>query len=208
MGKLTVKLKIFCNCAPLKLNVKFDIFSPNVDETILKNEKPQNIVKRLSHLKANKALLYFKNKFIISADTVVYANKKIIEKTHSRSKALKNLSLLSGRRHKVYTGLTFIDNESKKYFFLSTTIIKFKLLKKIEIEKYLDTNQWKGCAGSYSIQGFAESFIVFISGSYSSVVGLPLNKVYNILINYNLLYKKSNEKNIKSKLVDKKKAKG
>ena len=79
----------------------------------------------------------YKNKFIISADTLVYANKQVIEKTYSRSKAFKNISLLSGRRHKVYTGLTFIDNESKEYFFLSKTIIKFNLLNKIEIQKYL-----------------------------------------------------------------------
>ena len=170
-----------------KLQVKFKTFSPEIDETALKFESPKDIVKRLSKLKAKKAYAVYKNSFILSADTVVYARKNILEKTRSRQIAYKNISKLSGRRHQVFTGTSFINNKGKIYYFLSRTKVKFRILNKGEIEEYLNLNQWQDCAGSYSIQGFSESFVSFISGSYSSVVGLPLEKVYKVLKKYKLI---------------------
>ena len=124
---------------------------------------------------------FYKDHFIISADTIVYARKQFLEKTNSRKIAFDNLTKLSGRRHQVFTGITFINNKGDIYYSLSVTRIKFKLLSKFEIEQYLNLNEWQECAGSYSIQGFAECFIDFISGSYSNVVGLPLVDVYKVL---------------------------
>ena len=138
-------------------------------------------------LKAKKALEIYKEHFILSADTVVFARKQFLEKTNSRQTAFDNLTKLSGRRHKVFTGVTFIGLSGEIYYSLSVTRVRFKLLSKFEIEQYLDLNEWQEFAGSYSIQGFAESFISFFSGSYSNVVGLPLADVYKILKNNNLL---------------------
>ena len=170
-----------------RLTNSFEVFSPDIDETISHSESPKDVVKRLSLLKAKKAYEIYANCFILSADTVVYCRRKILDKTVSREIAHNNISKLSGRRHQVFTGITFINNKGHIYYLLSRTIIKFKLLNKREIEHYLNLNEWQDCAGSYSIQGFAETFVNFQSGSYSSVIGLPLNKVYRLLKKYNLV---------------------
>ena len=164
-----------------QFNINFETYAPNIDETPLKNEFPKNLVKRLSLLKAQEALKKKKDCFIIAADTVVYARKKYIVKTESKNQAYKNLKLLSGRRHTVFTGLTTINKTKKSLFYLTTTKIKFKKLNENDIDFYLKTNEWKNRAGSYAIQGLGASFVHFLSGSLSSAIGLPMEKVYDFL---------------------------
>ena len=138
-------------------------------------------------MKANQAKLKHKGCFVISADTIVYARKTLFFKTSDATLALKNIKLLSGRRHTVYTGITFINLKEEAKFYLSKTKIKFKKLSEKEIKDYLKLDEWKDCSGSYAIQGYGGSFINFISGSYSSAVGMPLEKIYTIFKNYKLL---------------------
>ena len=88
---------------------------------------------------------------------------------------------MSGRRHTIFTGLTVIDKTHNKFFYLTKTKIKFKVLKDNEIKKYLALNEWKNKTGSYAIQGYGAFFINYISGSYLGAVGLPLEKLYHIL---------------------------
>ena len=164
-----------------KLSIYFETFSPKIDETILKNEKPSELVKRLSLLKAQKAKKANEGSYIIAADTVVFARKKIFLKTLKKKTALNNLISLSGRRHTIFTGLTFVNPNNEVKFTLSKTKIKFKSLDKFDIEKYIQSGEWKGKAGSYAVQGYASSFIHFISGSYTSAIGLPIEKVYYLL---------------------------
>ena len=87
---------------------------------------------------------------------------------------------MSGRRHTIFTGLTILD-KTYKYYYLTKTKIKFKVLNDIEIKKYLTLNEWKNKTGSYAIQGFGAFFINYISGSYLGAVGLPLEKLYYVL---------------------------
>ena len=94
---------------------------------------------------------------------------------------------MSGRRHRVYTGVTFFTNQDQYFQYVSKSIVKFKILTDKEINKYLALNEWKGCAGSYSIQGFGESFVELLSGSFSNVVGLPIHIIYKILSSNNLV---------------------
>ena len=117
---------------------------------------------------------------IIAADTILYSRKKIFHKTTNKCIAEKNLKLLSGRRHTIFTGLTILD-KTNKFFYLTKTKIKFKVLNEIEIKKYLTLNEWKNKTGSYAIQGYGAFFINYISGSYSGAVGLPLEKLYHVL---------------------------
>ena len=138
-------------------------------------------------MKANQAKIKYKNCFIISADTIIYAGKKVFNKTQDINVAFHNIKLLAGRRHTVYTGLTFINLKEEISFYLTQTKIKFKKLNEKEIKEYLLLEEWKNSAGSYTIQGYGASFINFISGSYTSAVGLPLEKVYTILKNHKLL---------------------
>ena len=169
------------------MNISFKVFIPDINETAILNEKPQKLVKRLSYKKALVAKKEFKNDFILSADTIVYARKKIIGKTKNRDIAKLNLKTLSGRRHRVFTGITFLKDHDIYFQYICMSIIKFRILSTKEIDHYLTLNQWKDCAGSYSIQGFAESFVEMISGSYSNVIGLPMHITYKILRNNNLI---------------------
>ena len=154
---------------------------PNVDETPKDKETPQNLVKRISLLKAEEAHKQYKNHLIIAADTILYSRKKFFHKTTNKILAEKNLKLLSGRRHTIFTGLTILDKTNNKFFYLTKTKIKFKVLNDNEIKKYLTLNEWKNKTGSYAIQGFGSFFVNYISGSYSGAVGLPVEKLYYLL---------------------------
>ena len=170
-----------------KIGVPFEVFNPNITEVHFEKEHPIQMTKRLSFEKGSRAKQKFKTKFIISADTVIYSRKKIINKTKDIIEAKSNLKSLSGRRHKVYTGITFFTDIGTYYQYVCKSIVKFKLLDEKDIESYLRTNEWVDCAGSYSIQGFAESFVEMLSGSYSNVVGLPIHKTYSLLKNNNFI---------------------
>ena len=170
-----------------RFKIIYETFSPKVNETPLKNERPESLGKRLSLMKANQARLKYKKSFILSADTIVYAKKKFFLKTEDVNVAFNNIKSLSGGRHTVYTGLTFISPKEEIKFYLSKTRIKFKKLHDEEVKQYLTLEEWKNVAGSYAIQGYGSSFINFISGSYTSAVGLPLEKVYTIFRNHKIL---------------------
>ena len=159
----------------------FKVFQPNIDETPIDKETPQNLVKRISLLKAEEAHKKYKNHLIIAADTILYSRKIFFHKTTNKVLAEKNLKLLSGRRHTIFTGLTILYKTHNKFFYLSKTKIKFKVLNDIEIKKYLTLEEWKNKTGSYAIQGYGAFFINYISGSYSGAVGLPLEKLYYVL---------------------------
>lgn len=138
-------------------------------------------------MKANQAKLKYKNSFILAADTIVYAKRKFFFKTEDVNVAFNNIKLLSGGRHTIYTGLTFISSKEEVKFYLSKTRVKFKKLNDLEVKQYLALEEWKNVSGSYAIQGYGSSFINFISGSYTSAIGLPLEKVYTIFKNYKIL---------------------
>ena len=170
-----------------KIGVPFTIFKPRISEIEFEKENPVQITKRLSFQKASQAKKKFEKKFILSADTVVYSRRQTINKTYDETKAKLNLKSLSGRRHRVYTGVTFFSDTGTYFQFVCMSTVKFKILDDKDIQNYLNRNEWQGCAGSYAIQGFAESFVEMLSGSYSNVIGLPMHKTYTLLKNHNLI---------------------
>ena len=111
--------------------------------------------------------------FVLAADTVVAAGRRILPKAECEGEARRCLELLSGRRHKVLGGVA-VSCAGKVRTRLVETAVRFKRLEKSEIEAYVLSREWQGKAGAYAIQGRAASFVAFISGSYSNVVGLPL----------------------------------
>ena len=165
----------------------FKVFQPNIDETPIDKETPQKLVKRISLLKAKEAYKQYKNHLIIAADTILYSRKKFFHKTTNKDIAEKNLKLLSGKRHTIFTGLTILDKTYNKFFYLTKTKIKFKVLDDNEIKKYLMLDEWKNKTGSYAIQGYGAFFINYISGSYSGALGLPVEKLYHVLKNKKIL---------------------
>ena len=158
-----------------------EIFKPEINEDPQKKELPILYVKRMAREKMEVVKKKFPNDLILTADTIVYVGRRIIDKTNERSKAIKFLELLSGRRHRVSTAFNLYCKDKINSLRVVTSIVKMKRLTEKEIESYIESNEWKGKAGAYGIQGSAEKFIQFISGSYTNIVGLPLNQVYGSL---------------------------
>ena len=158
-----------------------EIFKPEINEDPQKKELPILYVKRMAKEKNEGCQKKFPNDLILTADTIVYVGRRIIDKTNEKSKAIKFLELLSGRRHRVSTAFNLYCKDKIDSLRVVTSVVKMKRLTENEIKSYIETNEWKGKAGAYGIQGSAEKFIQFISGSYTNIVGLPLNQVYGSL---------------------------
>ena len=158
-----------------------EIFKPEINEDPQKKELPILYVKRMAKEKMDVVKKKFPNDLILTADTIVYVGRRIIDKTNEKSKAIKFLELLSGRRHRVSTAFNLYCKDKIDSLRVVTSVVKMKRLTENEIKSYIETDEWKGKAGAYGIQGSAEKFIQFISGSYTNIVGLPLNQVYGSL---------------------------
>ena len=158
-----------------------EIFKPEINEDPQKKELPILYVKRMAREKMDVVKKKFPNDLILTADTIVYVGRRIIDKTSEKSKAIKFLELLSGRRHRVSTAFNLYCKDKIDSLRVVTSVVKMKRLTKNEIKSYIESDEWKGKAGAYGIQGSAEKFIQFISGSYTNIVGLPLNQVYGSL---------------------------
>ena len=173
-----------------QIGVKPDlIISPNIDENIFSKELPRIYVERMSLEKNRVFQPKYPESIILTADTLVSVGRRILPKTMDINKAEECLKLISGRRHKVFTSFTLhTPNNSLKTKTIKS-IIKFKRLHPDEISYYLASGEWEGKAGGYAIQGIAASFINFISGSYSNVVGLPLAELYRLLISIGYNFK-------------------
>ena len=173
-----------------QIGIKPDlILSPNIDENIFSRELPRIYVQRMSLEKNRLFQSKYPESIILTADTVVCAGRRILPKTMDMNTAEKCLKLISGRRHKVFTSFTLYSPNNSLKTKTIQSIIKFKRLHPNEISYYLDTKEWKGKAGGYAIQGIAASFVNFISGSYSNVVGLPLAEIYRVLISIGYKFK-------------------
>lgn len=157
------------------------IVPAKIDEIPEKNEKPRDFVLRMSKEKALDVSKNFPNSFILSGDTIVACGRRIIGKPSDRDNAKQILNLLSGRRHQVLSAITLIKPDKNEVSKIVITRVKFSRLNQNALNAYLDTNEWKGKAGGYAIQGSASSFIPWINGSYSSVMGFPMNEVNNLL---------------------------
>ena len=172
-----------------QIGVKPDlILSPNINENMFSKELPRIYVKRMSLEKNRVFQQKYPESIILTADTIVSVGRRILPKTMDKNTAAECLKLISGRRHKVFTSFTLHSPNNSLKIKTIQTIIKFKRLHADEISYYLASKEWEGKAGGYAIQGIAASFINFISGSYSNVVGLPLAELYRSLISigYNL----------------------
>lgn len=159
-----------------------DVIEPaELDETPAKGESPQELARRLGSEKARLVATRYPGAFVLAADTVVACGARILPKAETEKDARACLKILSGRRHRVLSGVTLISPDGKAHHRLVTTIVAFKRLDGGDIAGYLNSGEWHGKAGGYAIQGLAAAFIRSINGSYSNVVGLPLFEVANLL---------------------------
>ena len=119
--------------------------------------------------------------YILAADTVVACGRRILPKTETVEEARACLDLLSGRRHRVLGAVVLSAPNGDMVERLVTTAVTFKRLNRDEIDFYIRSEEWRGKAGGYAIQGFAGAFVRALNGSYTNVVGLPLAETYGML---------------------------
>ena len=159
----------------------------DIDETPKKSEHPRSLARRLSTGKAEAALAVIRSDpayddcYILAADPVVAVGRRILPKAEMVDEASSALHLLSGRSHRVFTGVCLITPDRKVRLKVIDTKVRFKRLSTLDIESYLASGQWRGKAGGYGIQGIAGSFVVKLVGSYTNVVGLPLYETVALL---------------------------
>ena len=159
----------------------------SIDETPRKGEMPRTLVNRLSRAKAEAARDQLSNDrevadaYVLAADTVVAVGRRILTKPKLVEEAVACLQLLSGRSHRVLTGVCLITPDDKVKTKIVETRVRFKRLSAEEIDDYIASREWRDKAGGYAIQGLAGCFAQKIVGSYTSIVGLPLTEVVGML---------------------------
>lgn len=164
------------------IGLKFETVKSNYREDISKKLSPRKLTEYLSQQKANKSGLRYPNSIIISADTVVVLDGRIIGKPKTLEEARKILTELSGKEHSVITGLTVFDSGSNKKITKSQeTKVFFRKLSTGEINNYIKQENTLDKAGAYGIQGIGSLLINKIEGDYFNVVGLPLAVLHESL---------------------------
>lgn len=157
------------------------VMAADVDETPLKDETPRRLVLRLAEIKARAIAEKRPDAFVLGADTIVAVGTRILGKPVDEADAERMLRLMSGRAHRVMTGVCVIAPGGKAASRLSETRIKFRRLSDADIAAHLAADEWRDAAGAYRIQGLAGADAAFLSGSHSAVVGLPLYETRNLL---------------------------
>jgi septum formation protein len=168
------------------------VVSPDIDETPARDELPRPYATRMAAAKA--AAVRSPDHLVLAADTVVAAGRRILPKAEGPEDVRTCLTLLSGRRHRVLTALMLTSPDTdlssaepkaaRSTERLVESIVTFNRLTEQQIERYVATGEGEGKAGGYAINGYAASFIRFLSGSHSAVVGLPLFETAQLLRGY------------------------
>jgi len=156
------------------------IIAADIDETPLPQERPTVLAKRLAQEKAGVIAEHEKDALVLAADTVVSVGRRILPKTETAEEARKCLALMSGRAHRVQSGVC-LRAGARQWVRCVTSRVTMKRLSDAEINAYLDSGEWQGKAGGYAVQGCAAAFISSMVGSYSNIVGLPLFETANLL---------------------------
>jgi septum formation protein len=153
----------------------------DIDETPLPDELPPAHALRLAREKALRVAPRHVGAYVLAADTVIACGRRILPKPRDEATARRCLELLSGRRHRVHSGVALVDPDGKMALRRVESHVGFKRLSAEEMAAYLASGEWFEKAGGYAIQGRAAAMVRFISGSYSNVVGLPLYETAQLL---------------------------
>ena len=165
-----------------QIGIEPDVVDPaEVDETPGPRELPRDLAGRLARLKRDEVARRHPDSFVLAADTVVACGRRILGKPAVAGEARRMLALLSGRRHRVWGGITVAAPDGRCSARTVMTHVAFKRLEDREIETYLAEGEWRGKAGGYAIQGRAGAFVKAITGSYPNVVGLALYETRALL---------------------------
>lgn len=158
-----------------------EVCAADIDEAPQKRETPRRCALRLAAAKAALVAQSRPEAFVLAADTVVAAGRRILPKAADDEEVRACLDLLSGRSHRVYTAVALIAPDGRLAERLVETRVTFKRLGVDELEAYLASGEGLGKAGGYGIQGRAGGFVMNLQGSYPAVVGLPLYETLCLL---------------------------
>lgn len=172
-----------------KIVKEFEVVQSNFDENTI--DFKGDIEKYVKDLSRNKAIEVSKRlnepSIVIAADTVVFQNGKVLEKPKNEEDAFSMLSSLSGNTHKVYSGICLINTyDDTVVTDCDCTEVRFSELNPRQIRNYINSGEPMDKAGAYGIQGLGGAFVEGINGCYYNVMGLPLNKLYKALENYDI----------------------
>ncbi len=158
------------------------VIPAHIDETPKPKELPRDYVYRMAKEKCAFVQKKHKDDFILSADTIVVVGRRILGKAEDAVQAQAFLKLLSGRNHRVYTALSLYNPFMQKFHErIAESRVCFHMLDIHDINIYIEDGEWQGKAGAYAIQGYGGRFIKKIIGSYTNIMGLPVDKSYNLL---------------------------
>jgi len=150
------------------------VVAADVDESVPRSEMPRDHALRLAREKAAAVAAKHPHDLVLAADTVVAVGRRILPKVEDEDTLRACMKLLSGRRHRVLTGVALVIPGGGLRERLVETMIAMKRLTDEEIAYYASHGEWRGKAGGYALQGYGEVYVRHIAGSYSNVVGLPL----------------------------------
>jgi septum formation protein len=151
----------------------------DIDETPLARELPRRLALRLACAKARSAARA--GVVTLAADTVVAAGRRVLPKAEEAAQARACLALLSGRRHRVFTAVAVVGPDGRLAQREAESVVAFARLSAVDIDAYLDSGEWRGCAGGYHIGGRAGAFVRFLAGGQPTVAGLPLFETVQLL---------------------------
>lgn len=168
----------------VKMPVK--VIPPEVAEDYSSFASPRELVERVARSKVDAVVTHFSKespRWVLGVDTIVEIDGKVLGKPADPDAARSMLSLLCGKVHRVHSGIAVLVEKSRPVDVdVVTTEVKFKSMSPGELAYYVDCGEWSGAAGAYRIQERGAFFVEWIRGSYSNVVGLPLEAFYGILI--------------------------
>lgn len=166
-----------------RLGIVADAIDPaDIDETPAPAETPRDHAVRLAQEKCAAVAARHAGAIVLAADTVVGVGRRILPKAEDEACARHCLALLSGRRHRVTTAVAIADPSGLTRTRVSETIVIFHRLDAAAIDSLIAAGDWRGKAGGYALQGSAEAWVRWLSGSWSGVVGLPLAETRSLLV--------------------------
>ncbi len=169
-----------------KVKLPIKVIPPDIAEDYSSPGPVSELVTRIARLKVEAILALFKTespRWVLGLDTVVEVDGKVLGKPSGPEEAESMLRMLSGRVHKVYSGIALLVERGKPIEEeVVCTEVKFRAMGPAEVKYYLETGEWAGAAGAYRIQERGAFLVEWIKGSYSNVVGLPLEAFYGILV--------------------------
>ncbi len=168
------------------LNLPFEVQVPDVDETPIPDEDPENLVLRLARTKAEVVAHRNPGRWVLAADTTVAVDHHTLNKPVDVEDGVRMLMLLQGRAHQVHTGMALRRND-EMHSFVDTAQVHFRPFTEAQARWYVATGEPMDKAGSYAIQGIGALFIQRVEGSFATVMGLPVERLADLLFKLKVL---------------------